>query len=54
MFEGLYYIADSSIPGLAESEVARISANDRRPSGPAPRGLDRHQLRDLGLDRSAA
>ncbi len=53
MFRNRSYVADSSIPGLAEIEVTRLATHE--PEGRYRlRGLTRRQLRDLGLDRSAA
>lgn len=46
------YLADTTIPGLCESEVTRIAAEQEEPR--ALRGVDRRVLRDLGLDRSAS
>jgi len=58
MFAQLFsYIADRSMPGLGESEARRIAANESAPRSAILgelRDLDRRQLRDLGLDRSAA
>lgn len=48
-----FYVADNTIPGLAEVEVSRIAMDQER-SGAAPRGLSRRQLRDLGYDRDAS
>jgi hypothetical protein len=51
------YVADRSMPGLGEAEARRLAANDGAPRGAISgelRDLDRRQLRDLGLDRSAA
>jgi hypothetical protein len=51
------YVADRSMPGLGEAEARRMAANDGAPRGRISgelRDLDQRQLRDLGLDRSAA
>ena len=47
------YVTDRSMPGLGESEMRRLAANDESPRHEL-RDLDARQLRDLGLDRSAA
>lgn len=58
MFAPLFsYVADRSMPGLGEVEARRIAANDAAPRAALRsqlRDLDARQLRDLGLDRSAA
>lgn len=55
MFSTLFsYVADRSMPGLGESEARRIAANDAGTNRRELRDLDARQLRDLGLDRSAA
>ena len=54
MFENRHYIADTSIPGLAEAEAVRLSDDARRGGRFRLRGLSPSQLRDLGLDRSAS
>ncbi len=55
MFSTLFtYVADRSMPGLSESEARRLAANDAGSARYELRGLDARQLRDLGLDRSAA
>ncbi len=47
-----HYIADFTIPGLAEVEVKRIAWQQAQ-SVRGPRGLSPRQLRDLGIDRDA-
>lgn len=44
------YIADRTIPGLAEVEVQRLTSRRDRNG----RGVSRRLLRDLGLDRDAS
>ncbi len=44
------YIADRTIPGMAEIEVQRLTGQRDRNG----RGVSRHLLRDLGLDRDAS
>jgi len=47
------YLADITIPGLAEAEVRRLASQEER-SPITPRGLTVRQLRDLGYDRGAS
>ncbi len=44
------YIADRTIPGMAEVEVQRLTGRRDRNG----RGVSRRLLRDLGLDRDAS
>lgn len=57
MFTPFFYVADRSMPGLGEAEARRLTAANDAPAGVLRRelrDLDRRQLRDLGLDLSAA
>ncbi|GAB5468865.1 MAG: hypothetical protein Kilf2KO_18950 [Rhodospirillales bacterium] len=47
------YVADNTMPGLAEVEVQRMTWQQKRKCC-VPGGLSRRQLRDLGFDRDAS
>ena len=58
------FVADSTIPGLGASDLARLSSGVVTGAGDRPstrlralcralRGTDRHLLQDIGLDRDS-
>ena len=54
MTQAILHFVDLSIPGLSGRDLARKAFNGlgAKVSGRGLARLDRHQLRDIGLDRS--